>query len=43
MTWTFDPLQSRNANLNFTKLGVIADRYETDFYGPKTPGLLALM
>ena len=27
ITWTFDPLQSRNAHLNFGKLGVIADRY----------------
>src|SRR5215217_3840302 len=33
MTWTFDPLQSRNAHLNFSKLGVIADRYYVDYYG----------
>jgi predicted GNAT superfamily acetyltransferase len=33
ITWTFDPLQSRNAHLNFAKLGVIADRYKTDYYG----------
>ena len=33
ITWTFDPLQSRNAHLNFAKLGVIADRYEVNFYG----------
>ena len=33
MTWTFDPLQSRNAHLNFAKLGVIADRYYVDYYG----------
>jgi predicted GNAT superfamily acetyltransferase len=33
MTWTFDPLQSRNAHLNFAKLGVTADRYYVDYYG----------
>jgi predicted GNAT superfamily acetyltransferase len=33
ITWTFDPLQSRNAYLNFGKLGVFSDRYEIDYYG----------
>lgn len=33
ITWTFDPLQSRNAHLNFGKLGVIADRYFVNYYG----------
>jgi predicted GNAT superfamily acetyltransferase len=33
ITWTFDPLQTRNAFLNFGKLGVVADRYLPDFYG----------
>ncbi len=33
ITWTFDPLQARNAHLNFNKLGVIADRYYVDYYG----------
>ena len=33
ITWTFDPLQSRNAHFNFEKLGVIADRYYVDYYG----------
>ncbi len=33
ITWTFDPLQSLNAHLNFTKLGVIADKYEVNYYG----------
>lgn len=33
ITWTFDPLQSGNAHLNFAKLGVIADRYKTNYYG----------
>src|SRR5678815_3415512 len=27
ITWTFDPLQALNANLNFAKLGVVSDRY----------------
>jgi predicted GNAT superfamily acetyltransferase len=33
ITWTFDPLQSRNAYLNFAKLGVTADRYKINYYG----------
>ncbi len=33
MTWTFDPLRSVNAFFNFSKLGVVADRYYPDFYG----------
>ena len=33
MTWTFDPLQSLNAYLNFAKLGVVSNRYLPDFYG----------
>jgi predicted GNAT superfamily acetyltransferase len=33
ITWTFDPLQSRNAYLNFAKLGVTADRYRINYYG----------
>ena len=40
MTWTFDPLQARNAHLNFTKLGVISDSYRPDFYGPETSSVL---
>ncbi len=36
MTWTFDPLRSRNAHLNFHRLGVISDTYRVDFYGPQT-------
>lgn len=36
MTWTFDPLQSRNAHFNFSKLGVVSDTYKVDFYGPET-------
>jgi len=33
ITWTFDPLQSRNAHFNFSKLGVTSDRYYVDYYG----------
>ena len=36
MTWTFDPLRSLNAHLNFSKLGVISDSYRVDFYGQQT-------
>ena len=40
ITWTFDPLQSRNAHLNFAKLGVVSDSYKVDFYGPETSSIL---
>jgi len=40
MTWTFDPLQSRNAHFNFAKLGVVSDTYKIDFYGPETSSIL---
>jgi len=40
ITWTFDPLQSRNAHLNFGKLGVVSDIYKIDFYGPETSSIL---
>lgn len=31
--WTFDPLESRNAHLNFARLGGVAGEYIRDFYG----------
>ena len=40
MTWTFDPLQSKNAHLNFCRLGVVSDNYKVDFYGPETSSIL---
>lgn len=40
MTWTFDPLQSRNAHFNFAKLGVVSETYKVDFYGPETSSVL---
>lgn len=36
ITWTFDPLQSLNAHLNFAKLGVVSNRYVVNFYGEAT-------
>ena len=40
MTWTYDPLQSRNAHFNFSKLGVVSDAYKVNFYGPETSSML---
>lgn len=33
MYWTFDPLQSRNAHLNITRLGAVIREYQVDMYG----------
>lgn len=33
MHWTFDPLQSRNAHLNFNRLGIVVREYRRDMYG----------
>ncbi|MFO8056088.1 MAG: hypothetical protein R6V10_02180 [bacterium] len=33
ITWTFDPLQAANANLNFRKLGAVSRHYLPDLYG----------
>ena len=40
ISWTFDPLQSLNAYFNFSKLGVLADRYLPDFYGEDAASFL---
>jgi predicted GNAT superfamily acetyltransferase len=40
ITWTFDPLQSLNAHLNFGKLGVISHTYKINFYGETTSSFL---
>jgi predicted GNAT superfamily acetyltransferase len=40
ITWTFDPLQSTNAHLNFHKLAVVANRYKVNFYGEQTSSML---
>ncbi|HKI59365.1 MAG TPA: GNAT family N-acetyltransferase [Trueperaceae bacterium] len=39
MTWTFDPMQARNARLNFHHLGARSREYLIDFYGTM-PGAL---
>ena len=31
--WTYDPMQTLNAHLNFTKLGAIVEEYEVNVYG----------
>lgn len=41
ITWTYDPLESRNATLNLTKLGVVCRTYIRDLYGAMTDGLNA--
>ncbi len=33
LTWTFDPLQTRNANLNLQALGAVSRTYVHNFYG----------
>jgi predicted GNAT superfamily acetyltransferase len=33
MTWTYDPLESRNALLNISKLGAVCRTYYRDYYG----------
>lgn len=40
VTWTFDPLQSRNAHFNFVRLGAVAPEYRIDFYGQETSSFL---
>jgi chorismate synthase len=40
ITWTFDPLQSLNAYLNFNRLGVVSNRYLIDFYGTDAASFL---
>jgi len=33
ITWTYDPLESRNANLNISKLGAVCNTYFVNVYG----------
>ena len=33
ITWTYDPLQSRNANLNIALLGAVCNTYLPEYYG----------
>lgn len=39
ITWTYDPLQSRNANLNIAGLGAVCDTYLREAYGEMRDGL----
>lgn len=39
MTWTFDPLETRNGRLNIYKLGAVCCRYERDLYGAQVDEL----
>jgi predicted GNAT superfamily acetyltransferase len=41
MTWTYDPLQAANAQLNLARLGAIARRYIPNAYGEMTDALNA--
>lgn len=41
IAWTFDPLQSRNANLNIHKLGAACNTYLPNHYGSMQDGLNA--
>ena len=39
ISWSYDPLESRNAHLNIHKLGGVCRTYVQDYYGPLTDGL----
>jgi predicted GNAT superfamily acetyltransferase len=39
VTWTFDPLQARNAHLNLRRLGAAATEFLENFYGVTTASL----
>jgi predicted GNAT superfamily acetyltransferase len=41
ITWTFDPLLSRNAYLNITKLGAVCNTYQREVYGEMRDGINA--
>jgi predicted GNAT superfamily acetyltransferase len=41
ITWTFDPLESRNARFNFHKLGVTCETYLRNLYGAMRDNLNA--
>jgi predicted GNAT superfamily acetyltransferase len=43
ITWTFDPLQSRNAYLNIARLGAVANTYLPEYYGEMTDAINAGM
>jgi predicted GNAT superfamily acetyltransferase len=39
ITWTYDPLLSRNAHLNIARLGAVCNTYFVEFYGEMRDGL----
>src|SRR5690606_33851562 len=39
VNWTFDPLEARNAHINFARLGITAREYIRDAYGASTSPL----
>jgi predicted GNAT superfamily acetyltransferase len=39
ITWTYDPLESRNATLNISKLGAVCNTYKRTVYGEMRDGL----
>lgn len=41
ITWTYDPLQSRNAYLNIARLGAVCNTYLREVYGEMRDGLNA--
>ena len=41
ITWTYDPLESRNAHLNISKLGAVCHTYFDSVYGEMRDGLNA--
>lgn len=41
ITWTYDPLLSRNAHLNIARLGAVCDQYRRNVYGALRDGLNA--
>lgn len=41
ITWTYDPLEARNARLNIHKLGAICRTYHRNYYGEMRDGLNA--
>jgi predicted GNAT superfamily acetyltransferase len=40
MTWTFDPLQSRNAYFNLARLGGVIRHYMVNYYGNQSTSIL---
>lgn len=39
VTWSYDPLQSRNANLNIRRLGAVCQHYYVNYYGDMRDGI----